>query len=43
MGVTFVRLPEGARERLRDFVQGRMVIQEEEVLPFSFEQPPVAS
>jgi c-di-GMP-binding flagellar brake protein YcgR len=42
MGVTFVRLPEGARERLRDYVQGRMVIQEEEVLPFSFEQPPAA-
>lgn len=34
MGVTFVRLPEGARERLRDYVQGRMVMREEEVLPF---------
>ena len=41
MGVTFVRLPEGARERLRDYVQGRMVIRDEEILPFDFEQPPV--
>lgn len=42
MGVTFVRLPEGARERLRDYVQGRMVIREEEILPFELEQSPAA-
>ena len=42
MGVTFLQLPEGARERLRDYVQGRMVIREEEVLPFEFEQAPAA-
>jgi len=42
MGVTFLRLPEGARERLRDYVHGRMVIREEEVLPLGFEQSSVA-
>ena len=42
MGVAFLRLPEGARERLRDYVQGRMVIREEEVLPFDFDQVPAA-
>ncbi len=42
MGVTFVRLPEGARERLRDYVQGRLVFREEEVLPFELEQSPAA-
>ena len=40
MGVTFVRLPEGARERLRDYVQGRVVFREEEVHPFDLEQLP---
>jgi len=40
MGVTFVQLPEGGRERLRDYVQGQMVFREEEVLPFDLEQSP---
>jgi uncharacterized protein (TIGR02266 family) len=42
MGVTFVQLPEGGRERIRDYVQGRMVFREEEVLPFDLERPPAA-
>jgi len=42
MGVTFVRLPEGGRERLRDYVQGRMVIREEEIPSFELEHSPAA-
>lgn len=42
MGVTFVRLPEGGRERLRDYVQGRMVFRDEDVLPPNLEQSPAA-
>ena len=42
MGVTFVRLPEGARERLRDYVKGRLVIAEEDFPPFELEQSPAA-
>lgn len=41
MGVTFLRLPEGARQRLLDYVNGRLVLpEEEEVPPLAMENPP---